>query len=246
MNSVSIAPIGIISSPYKEKFAIPRQPGLVDAAKGVITLLGEYNNPHMVQGIEQYSHIWLLFHFHQTSAQGWKPLVRPPRLGGNQKLGVLATRSTFRPNGIGMSVVKLDRILVVNGAVEIHVSGIDLLDQTPIIDIKPYIPYSDAKVGAYGGMATDSPSLLNVVFNTNATKQLQRHSQHIPALQVFLQQVLAQDPRPAYRKAQLDENSYAMHVYNLNVSWRMISLDQIEVTSIESRDIDTDYKADLN
>ncbi|WP_448549899.1 tRNA (N6-threonylcarbamoyladenosine(37)-N6)-methyltransferase TrmO [Thalassotalea fusca] len=235
MTSFSITPIGLISTPYKEKFAIPRQPGLVSSAKGKVRLIGEYNNPHMVQGLDQYSHIWLLFQFHETVEQGWKPLVRPPRLGGNAKTGVLATRSTFRPNGIGMSVVKLDKVTTVKGQVEIQVSGIDLLDNTPIVDIKPYIPYSDARSDAYGGIGSNAPRLLKVQYNTTATHQLIQFSQDTPELDTFIQQVLGQDPRPAYRKSKVDEKTYAMHVYNLNVSWRMIAADIIEVTSLEHR-----------
>ena len=109
-DNISFDIIGTIKSPYKEKFAIPRQPGLVTAAKGQLCLTGTANNIELVRGLEQFSHIWLLFVFHGTQDQGWKPLVRPPRLGGNKKLGVLATRSTFRPNPIGMSAVKLDDI----------------------------------------------------------------------------------------------------------------------------------------
>ena len=154
--------IGTIDSPYKEKFAIPRQPGIVTAAQGQLRLTGTANNAELVRGLEQFSHIWLLFVFHGTQAQGWKPLVRPPRLGGNKKLGVLATRSTFRPNPIGMSVVKLDRIEQQNLAhnksqVTLHISGLDLLDGTPIIDIKPYVPYADIIEGAEGGYAQEQP-----------------------------------------------------------------------------------------
>jgi len=235
MTSFSVTPIGVVSSPYKEKFAIPRQPGLVSAAKGVIKLIGEFNNPHMVQDLEQYSHIWLLFQFHETVEQGWKPLVRPPRLGGNTKTGVLATRSTYRPNGIGMSVVKLDDVKIDKGTVAIHVAGIDLLDNTPIIDIKPYIPYSDAHPDAHGSIASSAPSQLHVQYSDAASEQLHRFSREIPELNAFIRQVLSQDPRPAYRKSKIDDKTYAMHVYNLNVSWRMIAADIIEVTSLEKR-----------
>ena len=142
-NSIALNYIGKVSSPYKEKFAIPRQPGLVSAAKGSITLLGDANTPELVRGLEAFSHIWVIFIFHGTQEQGWKPLVRPPRLGGNAKLGALATRSTFRPNPLGMSVVKLDSIDVITNKdcpkksknVVLNISGLDLLDGTPVIDI---------------------------------------------------------------------------------------------------------------
>ena len=127
--------IGRINSPYKEKFAIPRQPGLVSAAKGSITLINQANNEELVRGLEQFSHLWLLFVFHGTQQQGWKPLVRPPRLGGNKKLGVLATRSTFRPNPIGMSVVKLDKIEQINKDIIIHENHIIICKPPLIINI---------------------------------------------------------------------------------------------------------------
>lgn len=110
----------------------------------------------MVKSIEQFSHLWVIFVFHETMEHGWKPLVRPPRLGGNQKVGVLATRSTFRPNPIGMSVVKLDDVLCENNEIKLAISGLDLLDNTPILDIKPYIPYADAIDTAMGGYADEN------------------------------------------------------------------------------------------
>jgi len=149
--------IGVIESPYREKFAIPRQPNLVSAAKGKVVLIGEANNHELVRDIEQFSHLWLLFVFHGTQEQGWKPLVRPPRLGGNVKTGVLATRSTFRPNPIGMSVVKLDKVVTEKQQTVLHISGLDLLNGTPIIDIKPYVPYSDSVSLANGGFAQTEP-----------------------------------------------------------------------------------------
>ena len=156
-NQWTVEPIGYISTPYKEKFAIPRQPGLVSSAMGCITLTSQENQQQMIRGLDKFSHLWLLFIFHQTEQQGWKPLVRPPRLGGNEKVGVLATRSTFRPNAIGMSVVKLEQITRVENKVNIWVSGVDLLDHTPIVDIKPYIPYSDAVPDASASFAQSAP-----------------------------------------------------------------------------------------
>jgi len=169
-NSYQFNAIGTIKSPYQEKFAIPRQANLVTAAKGQIVLQGSANNSELLRGIEQFSHLWLIFVFHGTAQQGWKPLVRPPRLGGNKKMGVLATRSTFRPNPIGMSVVKLDSLethLKANKQQTIlHISGLDLLNGTPILDIKPYIPYSDALADAQAGFAQQAPlALLSVKFS---------------------------------------------------------------------------------
>lgn len=231
--SINIKPIGIVNSPYKEKFAIPRQPGLVDAAKGTIALLNDVNTLDSVRGLEQFSHIWLLFVFHGTQAQGWKPLVKPPRLGGNKKLGVLATRSTFRPNPIGMSVVKLDSIETVEQNIILHISGMDLLDQTPIVDIKPYISYSDALPNACAGFAQHQPnSKLNITFSENSRQILTRLTQRLPELSLLIEQVLAQDPRPAYKQNKLDEKVYGMHLYNLNIQWRMLNVETIEVIQI--------------
>ncbi|WP_440877483.1 tRNA (N6-threonylcarbamoyladenosine(37)-N6)-methyltransferase TrmO [Thalassotalea sp. PLHSN55] len=225
--------IGKVHSPYKEKFAIPRQPGLVSAAKGKIELVGEFNQVELVRDLENYSHIWVVFIFHGTQAQGWKPLVRPPRLGGNKKTGVLATRSTFRPNPIGMSVVKLEGIEHKNKKVYLTISGLDLLDQTPVIDIKPYLPYVDAIADAQAGFAQQAPeSKLTISFNENSKQFLAKAQAKFPELSQLIEQVLAQDPRPAYKKSKLDNNAYAMTLYHFNINWQMTSLSSVEVTAI--------------
>jgi len=224
--------IGYVESPYKEKFAIPRQPGLVDSAKGIITLSGDANNAELVRGLEQFSHIWVLFVFHGTQEQGWKPLVRPPRLGGNKKVGVLATRSTFRPNPIGMSVVKLEAIDINEQQIILHISAIDLLDKTPVVDIKPYIPYSDSIPHANAGFAQTQPSTdFQITFNELAKIALSKHSS-IPDLALFIEQVLAQDPRPAYKQGKHDAKIYGMNLYDLNIQWQMQGLTTIEVIDI--------------
>lgn len=231
--SITCNYIGHVASPFKEKFAIPRQPGLVDAAQGKVMLTGDANNAELVKELEQFSHIWLLFVFHGTQAQGWKPLVRPPRLGGNKKIGVLATRSTFRPNPIGMSVVKLLHVEVINKRVTLHISGIDLLDQTPIIDIKPYIPYSDALPGANAGFAQTQPNNnLAVMFSKAAQLSLIQFEQEYPRLGQLIEQVLAQDPRPAYKQDKMDDKTYGMTLYDLNIEWQMQDLVSLQVTAI--------------
>jgi tRNA-Thr(GGU) m(6)t(6)A37 methyltransferase TsaA len=227
--------IGKVNSPYKEKFAIPRQPGLVTSAKATIALSGDANNAELVRELAQFSHIWVLFVFHRTQEQGWKPLVRPPRLGGNKKMGVLATRSTFRPNPIGMSVVKLDSIEIKKQQVILHISAIDLLDGTPVIDIKPYVPYSDSIPHAEAGFAQSQPSkACQVTFSDNAQVSLTEHSKNVPDLTVFIEQVLAQDPRPAYKQGKEDNKIYGMHLYNLNIQWKMQGLENIKVIDIMS------------
>jgi len=227
--------IATVNSPYKEKFAIPRQPGLVSAAEGSISLLAEANNIDLVRGLEQFSHLWLIFVFHGTQEQGWQPLVRPPRLGGNKKLGVLATRSTFRPNPIGMSVVKLEKVELINQQVILHISGLDLLNKTPIIDIKPYVPYSDAVIDAQAGFAQTQPTTnLTVTFNQSSLLTIQQQQVNYPQLKLFIEQVLSQDPRPAYKQNKPDEKRYGMRLYHFNIQWQMTSLQSIEVINIES------------
>ena len=235
MDDVILTPIGIVTSPYKEKFAIPRQPGLVNSAKGSVKLIGAANNIDAVRELTQFSHIWLLFVFHGTQKHGWKPLVRPPRLGGNKKVGVLATRSTFRPNPLGMSVVKLDGLDIINQDVILNISGLDLLDQTPIVDIKPYIPYCDSLPNAHAGFAQTEPQLdLCVKFSVQVQQTLQDLSKEHPDLAMLIEQVLKQDPRPAYKHNTVDDKIYGMNLYNLNIQWRMLDLQTIEVINISS------------
>jgi len=225
--------IGVIESPYQEKFAIPRQPNLVSAAKGKVVLLGEANNHELVRDIEQFSHLWLLFVFHGTQEQGWKPLVRPPRLGGNVKTGVLATRSTFRPNPIGMSVVKLDKVVTEKKQTILHISGLDLLNGTPIIDVKPYVPYSDAVMNANGGFAQEQPeAALSVVFSEQVKADLIKYKQRDNVLALLIEQVLKQDPRPAYKRGKTDDKVYGMSLYDLNIQWQLITLDTVLVLNI--------------
>lgn len=243
INTISFDFIGKVSSPYKEKFAIPRQPGLVSAAKGCIHLLNSANNIDLVRGLTDFSHIWVIFVFHGTQEQGWKPLVKPPRLGGNKKTGVLATRSTFRPNPIGMSLITLDDIKISNYKnqqhVTLNISGLDLLDQTPVIDIKPYIPYSDSNINAIAGYAQSSPSSnISVNFSSKAKLTLQHLDKEYPHLKRFITQILKQDPRPAYKQQKEDLKTYGMSLYDFNIQWHMTSLSTIEVLNIDRKTVD--------
>jgi tRNA-Thr(GGU) m(6)t(6)A37 methyltransferase TsaA len=238
-SQINLTAIGKVNSPYKEKFAIPRQPGLVSAAKGEIVLQGETNNIDLVRGLEQFSHIWVVFVFHGTQDQGWKPLVKPPRLGGNKKIGALATRSTFRPNPIGMSVVKLEGIREEKNAtgdktVILDISSLDLLDGTPVIDIKPYVPYSDAINNAEAGFAQAAPeNAIQVVFSEQAKLDLRICENKHTDIAAFIEQVLNQDPRPAYKKGKPDNKVYGMCLYDLNILWQVVELNTIEVLSIK-------------
>jgi len=216
--------VGRVHSPYKEKFAIPRQPGLVSAARGHIELLGDCNREEILRGIEGFSHVWLSFVFHQAIKEDWKPMVRPPRLGGNKKVGVFASRSPFRPNPIGLSVVKLEGIdeCSRNGQAKqwrLNFSGGDLLDGTPILDIKPYIPYADALPEASGGFAETAPDNTTcVAFAPELRTLLQTAEQQHPNFSKLIKQVLAQQPEPAYH--QPSEREYGVQLYDYNVRWR--------------------------
>ena len=154
---LSLQPVGILHSPYKEKFAVPRQPGLVPSARARLELLPPCNDAQTLRGIEQFSHLWLIFQFHECASQGWHPTVRPPRLGGNERVGVFASRSPFRPNGLGLSVVQLLGVHQQGPRLWLELAGIDLVDGTPILDIKPYVPYADSHPQACGGLLFHQP-----------------------------------------------------------------------------------------
>ena len=199
-------PIGVISSCYKQKFGIPRQPGLVSSANAVLTLLEPYKQEDYIRGLEGFSHIWLIFHFHQSKGR-IKATVRPPRLGGNRRLGVFATRSNFRPNGLGLSVVKLESILSEGKETHLYLSGVDVVDGTPVYDIKPYLSYADSIPNALGGFADAKPEAkLRVEFSPQAMNQcelfVQSGYQHLILL---ITQTLALDPRPAYKHEMNDD-----------------------------------------
>lgn len=223
MSQFTLEQIGIIRSPYKEKFAVPRQPGLVEDGGGQLILQPPFNQPEAVRGLGDFSHLWLLFIFHQTQDGGWRPTVRPPRLGGNARMGVFATRSTFRPNPIGMSLVALKEIRCQGSEVMLELGSLDLVDGTPIIDIKPYLPFAESQPLARAGFAQQAPSAdMPVSFSEQAETQLLQHQRRYPHLRRFITQVLAQDPRPAYRKGEELQREYAVLLLEFNLRWRVI------------------------
>ncbi|CAQ82757.1 MULTISPECIES: tRNA (N6-threonylcarbamoyladenosine(37)-N6)-methyltransferase TrmO [Photorhabdus] len=235
MTDFHFTQIGVIHSPYKEKFAVPRQPGLIKDGGGKLVLLPPYNQPDAIRGLEQFSHLWVIFIFHQTMEGGWKPMVRPPRLGGNAKMGVLATRSTFRPNPIGMSLIELKGIKCTKGNVTLELGSMDLVDGTPVIDIKPYLPFAECQPHAIAGFAQEAPPAdMDVIFSPAAEQQLILIQSTYPNLRRFISQVLAQDPRPAYRREESKNREYAVHLLNFNVRWKVCGT-LTEVVSIESR-----------
>ncbi|ADP09874.1 conserved uncharacterized protein [Erwinia sp. Ejp617] len=235
MSDFFFAQIGVIRSPWKEKFAVPRQPRLVEDGGGELHLQAPYNHPEAVRGLEDFSHLWLLFIFHQTMGGGWRPTVRPPRLGGNARMGVFATRSTFRPNPVGMSLVELKGIRCEKQQVILQLGSLDLVDGTPVIDIKPYLPFAEALPEARAGFARLAPAAdMPVSFSAEARLQLAQHQQRYRYLERFITQTLAQDPRPAYRQGEESGREYAVSLLEFNVRWHVTPAGS-EVIAIDPR-----------
>ena len=209
--------IGEIRSCYGEKFGIPRQPGLVKSATATLELLPPYNTEEALRGLEEFSHVWIVFMFHQSARDQWKATVRPPRLGGNERVGVFASRSNFRPNPIGLSVVEL---LGVKGT-SLALGGGDFLDGTPVLDIKPYIPYVDSIPTAKGAFAAAAPDAANSVHIPPEVEPCIRklESEKRPALRQLICDMLAYNPRPAYQKNDPDR-IYGTRLFDLEVKWK--------------------------
>ena len=196
MDPISMDVIAVMHSDFPTKFGIPRQSGLAEALQSTIVFEPAYRNPEALRGIEGFSHLWILWQFSQAVRQDWSPTVRPPRLGGNTRMGVFATRSPFRPNAIGLSCVRLLSVEHTQdmGTV-LHIGGADLMDGTPILDIKPYIPYCDAHPEAMGGFTQDAGDfILEVDVPENLKQRLPAEKQEA------ICQVLSHDPRPSYQK----------------------------------------------
>ncbi len=196
MDSISMDVIAVMHSDFSTKFGIPRQSGLAEALQSTIVFEPAYRNPEALRGIEGFSHLWILWQFSQAVRQDWSPTVRPPRLGGNARMGVFATRSPFRPNAIGLSCVRLLSVEQTQdvGTV-LRIGGADLMDGTPILDIKPYIPYCDAHPEAMGGFTQNAGDfMLEVDFPEELKLRLPAEKREA------ILQVLSHDPRPSYQK----------------------------------------------
>jgi tRNA-Thr(GGU) m(6)t(6)A37 methyltransferase TsaA len=214
---MEIRPIAHIRTDFPEKFGIPRQSGLARSLRGRIVFEPEYRNPDALRGLEDFSHIWLIWEFSANrSTSSWQPTVRPPRLGGNASMGVFATRSPFRPNPLGLSCVKLESIeFSTNEGPVIHVCGADLMDGTPIYDIKPYIRYADARPEAVCGYVDSlEERSLKVVFPTDLSEKISDKSV-IPALI----ETLRLDPRPSYHDD--SERIYGLSFSDFNVRFKV-------------------------
>ncbi len=274
--------IGYHRAPLSQKFGAPRQPNLV-ALTSVIEMIAPYDTPAAFIGLEDFSHIWVSWQFHhnylykdklykdkQTSLDNhnqqekvdsaFRPKVRPPRLGGNQKIGVFASRSMYRPSALGLSVVKIERIEIVEGRVLLLIGGADMIDGTPIIDIKPYVAYSDALPDAQSGFAPSAPNLLNVTITELAYEQFgqiianqsadniaaenaQNKQPSVKAVIDKIQQqllrsdfdtikaLIAQDPRPAYRRTETHA-SFVMRYKSVDVSFQLLESVELQITNI--------------
>ena len=213
-NERIISPIAYIKTDFPDKFGVPRQSGRIKALKGEIVFLPKYGIEEAFRGIEEFSHLWLIFDFSLAHRDEFSPTVRPPRLGGNKRIGVFASRSPFRPNSIGLSSVKLDGIEKRDGTIVLHVSGIDLVDNTPIYDVKPYIPYSDCHSDAIGSYA-DLHALdeVEVVFAQNLLTIIPENKREA------LIETLRDDPRPSYKVD--GERVYTMSFAGFDVSFEV-------------------------
>ena len=225
MKDYVIRPIAHICSDLKEKFGIPRQAGIVEALEGKVIFEPEYRREEALRGIEDFSHIWLIWQFSRNLREDWSPTVRPPRLGGNTRLGVFATRSPFRPNALGLSCV---RLLGVERDPELgpilRVAGADLADGTPIFDIKPYVPYADCRPEAASGFAPDPGATLSVCYAPGMEEKIP------PEKRPALTGILANDPRPRYQAD--PERVYGLSFAGRNIRFA-VSGDTLTVLDVE-------------
>jgi tRNA-Thr(GGU) m(6)t(6)A37 methyltransferase TsaA len=231
--SYCFKPIGIIHSCFKEKFGIPRQGNLIPESNASIEFLPPFDQPSALKGIESYSHIWIVFVFHANPVKRLRSTVRPPRLGGNRRIGVFASRSGFRPNPIGLSQVEFKKVYQQNGRLYVEIKSIDLLDGTPVLDIKPYLPWADKPHHATAGFANTPPSkMIKLQFSSyvedffNALPKKKRN--HIRTL---ITQVLQNDPRPAIDRDRFTRKEYGTRIYDWNIRWETYG-DIIHVISV--------------
>ena len=227
MEDILIHPIARMRSDFSTKFGIPRQSGLVPELRSTIVFEPEYRNSDSLRGLEGFSHLWLIWQFSEAVRQDWSPTVRPPRLGGNTRIGVFASRSPFRPNSLGLSCVRLLGTESTPDGTVIHVAGADLMDGTPILDIKPYIPYSDAHPEALGGFTdTAGDFLLDVDFPEELLRLLPADKQEAARA------VLSHDPRPSYQKTPDRIYGLSFAGYNIRFSVTDSTLQVLSVTPL--------------
>jgi len=223
-------PIGVVESCYKEKFGIPRQPGLARSVEAVIRL--DPKDPFLAQSLrrlEEFSHLWVIYVFHEHGAHAWKPSIRPPRLGGAEKVGVLASRSPHRPNPIGLSAVEIVRVDADDPkGPAVHIKGGDMLDGSPVLDIKPYLPYADSIPEASSGWASEAIERVPVQFEPEAQAAIEAAERTRPGLKAMITEVLELDPRPAFQKRRYPASSpeaqgmdFGFDFMDYDVKWRI-------------------------
>lgn len=214
----SMEPIGVVHSCYAEKFGIPRQPGLVKSATGMIEMLPPCNREELFKELDGFSHIWIQFLFHEAISDGWRPTVRPPWLGGQKRVGLFASRTPHRPNFLGLSVVRFLGMRKEKDTLYLDISELDLLDGTPVLDIKPYVPYSDKLEESTSGFVQFSENLIVVSFTSEAESACLDYQQRRGRdLKTLIREVLEQDPRPASQRGKHRE--YGMLLWEMNVRW---------------------------
>ena len=213
---MEIKPIAHIKTDFKEKFGIPRQSGIIEQITGEIIFEKEFRNPDALRGIEEYSYLWLIFDFSKNHREKFLPTVRPPRLGGNERRGVFATRSPFRPNNLGLSCVKLEKIKTdKNSGKILVVSGVDLLDNTPIFDIKPYIPYCDCKPDATGSFSDSFKDYkIDVFYDEEVFKNIDLKTKE------KIIKIIEQDPAPSYKT---ENENYAFIFSNYEICFEKLN-----------------------
>lgn len=239
-------PIGEMITPFSQKFGIPRQSSSLTDIPGYIRLIPPYDDINGFRGIDMFSHLWIVFQFNQSvnSTQTYSPLIRPPRLGGNEKIGVFASRSSFRPNNIGLSKVKFSHIERINGETRLHILGVDCLNGTPILDIKPYVAYADSESDAQSGFADDAPKpTLRISFAEQVFTQIEAHvlpeTQTPQTFLTLIEQVIAYDPRPAYHKnpdyqAQYPNKKYHIILFDLDIEFIVTDNQHAHIINIKA------------
>ena len=235
--ALTLTPIAITRSCFKDKFGVPRQPGLTRHARAELIIQPPFDREDAFRGLETASHLWLTFQFHEAVRADWRPVVRPPRLGGNRKMGVFASRSPFRPNSLGLSVVRNEGLVRKDGQLILRISDHDLIEGTPILDIKPYLPFADSVPEATLGWADSPPTeKLDVVFMPEAEAQIGKlPPEEYPDLRPLIEDVVAYDPRPSFRRGREEERIYGAHLYDLNVRFRFVndhSRKRVEVLTV--------------
>ena len=219
-NTVEMSIIAIVRSCYREKFGIPRQPGLVDRSRARIEFLPSFDRAEMFRELDTFSHIWVHFLFHDSIGEGWRTTVRPPSLGGQRRVGIFSSRSPHRPNHLGLSVVKLLEITSFDNRISLEVGGGDFLDNTPVLDIKPYVPFSDCIPDAAAGYSGQQILPLRVCFLKDAELFCREYEEQTGRdLAGLVEQVLAQDPRPASQRHR--QKYFGIQLWDVNIRWRV-------------------------